>query len=145
MLGAAVRTATQATGSEQADTLGHGFGDDLLCEVADRLAASVDEPSMVARFGGDEFTVLVPDPGTPAELVAGAERLLARIAEPYRVRGTRIDVRASIGAALASPGERDEPESLIRDADSALYHAKDRGRGRVELFDDYLLAAGSEQ
>ena len=127
------------------DTLGHGFGDDLLCEVADRLAASVEEPSVVARFGGDEFTVLVPDPGSPADLVAVAERLLAGIAEPYRVRGTRIDMRASAGAALASPGGRDEPESLIRDADSALYHAKDRGRGRVELFDDYLLAAGSER
>jgi diguanylate cyclase (GGDEF)-like protein len=127
------------------DTLGHAFGDEVLQEVAARLLAAVDAPALVARFGGDEFTVLVPEPESPAELVAFADRLLGVIAQPYEIRGTRIDLRASAGAALGNQTDDLRPQALVRDADSALYHAKDRGRGRVELFDDYLLAAGAER
>ncbi|MEO6629224.1 MAG: EAL domain-containing protein [Aquihabitans sp.] len=126
------------------DTMGHAFGDLVLHAVARRLEAAVDEPVLVARFGGDEFTVLVPKVEHVDQLVAVGVRLLASIAEPYQVAGHRVVLGASAGAALAIE-ETSDPQSLVRDADTALYHAKDMGRGRVEVFDDRLLAAGAER
>ena len=126
------------------DTMGHAFGDLVLQAVARRLDAAVDDPVMVARFGGDEFTVLVPKLEHVDHLVQVGVQLLAAIAEPYEVAGHRVVLGASAGAALAIEATSD-PQSLVRDADTALYHAKDMGRGRVEVFDDCLLAAGAER
>jgi diguanylate cyclase (GGDEF)-like protein len=126
------------------DTLGHEFGDELLQAVAGRLAAFVREPAIVARFGGDEFTVLLPKVEHVHEAVAEAERLLALIAEPYRVRGQTVSIRASAGVATATDPPS-VPLALVRDADAALYHAKDRGRGRVEVFDRRLLVAAEQR
>jgi len=126
------------------DTLGHEFGDDLLRAVADRLADAVIAPAMVARFGGDEFTVLLPKVDELDAAVVEAERLLAIVCEPYRIRGQTVSIGASAGAAVAS-GPDSEPSSLVRDADAALYHAKERGRGRVEAFDERILAVASER
>ena len=126
------------------DTLGHEFGDEVLRAVADRLADAVVEPLLVSRFGGDEFTVLVPKVEAPSDLVAVGEELLAALAPPYTVRDHRIVLRASVGAALAL-NRPDDPRSLVRDADTALYHAKEKGRGRVEVFDDQMLEAGAER
>ena len=94
----------------------------------------------VARFGGDEFTVLCEDlPYDSARELAVeiAERLLATVIRPMVVRGTEMFVGASVGIALASSGD-ERPEELLRDADAAMYHAKESGRGRVEVFDDTM-------
>ena len=126
------------------DTLGHDFGDDLLRAVADRLAAAVSAPATVARFGGDEFTVLLPKAEETSEAVEEAERLLLEISRPYRLRGQTVAIRASAGVAVAA-GPSSDPLSLVRDADAALYHAKDRGRGRVEAFDDRILVEAADR
>ncbi|HEV2361295.1 MAG TPA: EAL domain-containing protein [Acidimicrobiales bacterium] len=122
------------------DTLGHGFGDDLLRAVAGRLADEVPEPGVVARFGGDEFTILLPEVSSLDEVVVTGERLLAQVARSYTVRDQTVTIGASAGATFSTQLPRDA-DSLVRDADTALYHAKERGRGRVEAFDSRLLSA----
>ncbi len=122
------------------DSLGHDAGDELLVEVAERLASVIRPGDTVARFGGDEFTILCEDltPGSARELaVEISQRLLATVISPMVVRGTEMFVGASVGIALTSSGD-ELPEELIRDADAALHHAKESGRGRVEVFDDQM-------
>jgi diguanylate cyclase (GGDEF)-like protein len=124
------------------DTLGHAFGDLLLQAVSGRLHAAVTAPSTVARFGGDEFTVLVPGVDDPEVALDVAHALLASIVGPYRIGEQTVTIGASAGVALGPVGI-DDPAALVRDSDSALHHAKRRGRGRVELFDEALFAAAS--
>jgi len=126
------------------DTLGHEFGDEVLQAVARRLEMAVDDPILVSRFGGDEFTVLVPKVEAVADLVAVGERLLAVLSAPYTVRDHRVVIQGSMGAAMAVDPPED-PRSLVRAADTALYHAKDQGRGRVVVFDDRMLEAGAQR
>jgi diguanylate cyclase (GGDEF)-like protein len=121
------------------DTLGHTFGDELLRLVGVRLQSSVPDGALVARFGGDEFTVLLPKVAQVDEVVATAAELLADVGQPYRVHDQVVSIGASAGVAVCE-GVPSDPESLIRDADSALNHAKGSGRGRVEVFDAVLLA-----
>jgi len=126
------------------DTLGHHVGDDLLRLVSARLHESlrmtVDGARVgtdtVARFGGDEFVLLAEGLGSPAEATAIAERIASRFSEPFRVDGDQLFVTASSGVAVGNPGAR--ADALIRDADAAMYHAKQRGRARFELFDDRM-------
>ena len=108
------------------DTLGHAAGDALLVGVADRLRAAVRDGDLVARLGGDEFAVLLRDCGEPAGGQT-ARRILAGLAAPIPLQQTDIVVRASIGLAVAGAGA--DLESLMRDADIALYEAKARGKG----------------
>ncbi len=121
------------------DGFGHEAGDRLLIQVAQRLRGAVREEDLVARLGGDEFTVLClgVDDQTLATVTAG--RLRAALAQPFDVAGQRRHVRVSIGARVAAPGEVD-PEALLRDADSAMYQAKEAGKDRVELFSDATRA-----
>ena len=114
------------------DSLGHTAGDELLREVAERFAAGVRPGDTVARFGGDEFAVLLED-GDEARAVMIARRLLERLVEPASVAGVEISLGASIGIALHS-GDEGSSEELIRDADVAMYEAKEGGRGRLEVF-----------
>jgi diguanylate cyclase (GGDEF)-like protein len=115
------------------DSLGHDVGDRLLVETGDRLRGLVRPSDTVARFGGDEFMVLCDDVASEADAVAVAERIAARLAEPFEIDGHDLEVAASIGIAVAANRAR-PPEAVVRDADQAMYVAKRRG-SRLELFD----------
>jgi diguanylate cyclase (GGDEF)-like protein/PAS domain S-box-containing protein len=124
------------------DSLGHHAGDELLRAVAPRLRSHLRPGDIVARFGGDEFGILVDRLADEAEAMVIAKRIAAAFAEPYPMGGVDHFVTASIGIAVASPSarERVEAEMLIRDADAAMYRAKERGRARCELFDAEMRA-----
>jgi diguanylate cyclase (GGDEF)-like protein len=108
------------------DSLGHGAGDALLVEVAARLEQAVRGHDTVARMGGDEFTLLLPDLHPHGEAIV-AERLLAAFEAPFVIDGHAIHVSPSIGLA-SFPDDGDTPERLLRSADAAMYRAKDNGR-----------------
>jgi diguanylate cyclase (GGDEF)-like protein len=113
------------------DSLGHDAGDELLIELAGRLRRIVRPSDTVARFGGDEFLILCEELHSEREALFVAERVRAALAEPVRVRGRAISIRASVGIACGAPGM--SAEGLIREADVAMYRAK-RTRTGIELF-----------
>jgi diguanylate cyclase (GGDEF)-like protein/PAS domain S-box-containing protein len=123
------------------DSLGHQIGDALIIEVAARLEAVSRADSTVARLGGDEFVVLVEGLAGPDEVHAMAVRLLETLRRPYQVEGRdeAVVTSASIGIAVASSPDRTHHD-LYREADLALYRAKDGGRDQYALFDDELRA-----
>ncbi|HVM33369.1 MAG TPA: diguanylate cyclase [bacterium] len=115
------------------DRWGHDAGDELLFEFGQRIRASVRPTDMVARMGGDEFTVLLEPLPNSAEAVEVAERILAALKEPFRVKGMELAVTASIGIAYVENAGAG-PDALLRAADAAMYQAKVAGRGRHEIF-----------
>ncbi|HSA81469.1 MAG TPA: diguanylate cyclase [Geminicoccaceae bacterium] len=119
------------------DTLGHPVGDRLLCAVADRLRTTLRESDTLARFGGDEFTLVqtrLHEPGGAGVLAA---KILASLALPFLIDGRELRTTTSIGIAVC-PEHGTEPEPLIEHADVALYRAKAGGRNRAEVFDDAI-------
>ncbi|MCU1358804.1 MAG: hypothetical protein JWN99_93 [Ilumatobacteraceae bacterium] len=120
------------------DTQGHAVGDLVLAEIAVRLQAEVRAGAMVARLGGDEFVVVTEDLLDEREAVLLGRRLIERIEEPYLVGGSLFAISASVGVASIMRG--DEPLDVIHRADSAVYQAKDRGRARVEVFNEAFQA-----
>jgi diguanylate cyclase (GGDEF)-like protein/PAS domain S-box-containing protein len=116
------------------DTLGHMEGDRLLVEISRRLSSIVRPSDTVARLGGDEFTILLDDLNSPEEAIVAVKRLVRKLAEPISLSGREVVVTASIGVALSAAGY-EHPEELLRDADVAMYRAKDSGRARYEVFD----------
>ena len=116
------------------DSLGHAAGDELLKVVARRLRRAVRPVDVVARFGGDEFTVLMVNPPDDAEILAQADRVRRVVAEAVPLSDGDTYVSTSIGIAIADSDEV-RGESLVQDADAAMYRAKERGRNRVERFD----------
>ncbi|PNG26283.1 hypothetical protein CR492_09185 [Methylocella silvestris] len=115
------------------DTLGHPAGDQLLRQIADLLASTTRVTDTVARFGGDEFAVVVSDINDPADAAILAKKLIAALAAPFHVWGNEIHTGASIG--IASYGaEADDAETLLSHADVALYRAKAEGRGNYRFF-----------
>jgi diguanylate cyclase (GGDEF)-like protein len=116
------------------DTLGHPAGDDLLCEVADRLSGCVREGDTVARLGGDEFAILSPETKQHREAGSLAERVLAVIIAPYELGGEEMAVGASIGIALA-PNDGSDADELFKRAELALYRAKSEGRNTFRYFE----------
>jgi diguanylate cyclase (GGDEF)-like protein/PAS domain S-box-containing protein len=115
------------------DVLGHDAGDALLRTAAARLRNAVRAHDMVARFGGDEFVVLLQHVADRGELHDVAQRILDAVAAPIPIEGGTADVGASVGIATAS-GPDDDPDALVRNADAAMYRAKEHGRGRYEFF-----------
>lgn len=118
------------------DSLGHSAGDRLLVTAANRLVRAVRPGDTVARFGGDEFTVLCEEVDDADVAQRLGERLARELRRPFVVAHRRFYVTASIGIALGESGSR--PQELLRDADVAMYRGKERGRNRIELFDRSL-------
>jgi diguanylate cyclase (GGDEF)-like protein len=118
------------------DSLGHAAGDELLAAVAPRLEQALRPGDTVARFGGDEFAILAEDITNERGATRVAERIAESLTRPFILRRREHFVSASIGISIGSGGEL--PEALIRDADAALYRAKDRGRGGYEIFDEVM-------
>jgi diguanylate cyclase (GGDEF)-like protein/PAS domain S-box-containing protein len=120
------------------DLHGHDAGDELLAQTA-RLISEVVRPSdTVARLGGDEFVILCDDVDDEEHAVAVAHRVAAAIeSSPYYVGNTNLAISASIGIAMAAGGAG-HPEALLRDADAAMYRAKDLGRARLEIYDETM-------
>ncbi|HYC61933.1 MAG TPA: EAL domain-containing protein [Thermoanaerobaculia bacterium] len=114
------------------DTLGHTAGDELLLEMARRLRECVRDDDTVARLGGDEFTIILSELRQPEDAVGVAQKILETVQEPLTIGGMPIVVSASIGIALY-PEDGHDPESLLRNADSAMYRAKEEGRNTYQL------------
>ncbi|HYC26031.1 MAG TPA: EAL domain-containing protein [Roseiarcus sp.] len=116
------------------DTMGHAAGDELLVAVADRLRAGVRATDTASRFGGDEFAVVQDDIADTNEISAFATRLLEQINRPYQLDGREIVVSASIGVSVA-PDDSVDADTLLKNADIALYRAKADGRSNFRFFD----------
>jgi diguanylate cyclase (GGDEF)-like protein/PAS domain S-box-containing protein len=125
------------------DSLGHGAGDRLLVAHAERLRVALRPGDTVARFGGDEFVILCDELDGEANAIEIAERILESARDPLAVEATEVFGAMSIGIALSAVGT--DPETMIRDADSAMYRAKAKGRARVELFDENMRATVVER
>ena len=114
------------------DTLGHAVADGLLKEIAARLQSCVEEKDTVARYGGDEFTVIFPDPARAEDVERAAKRMLERVFQPVIVGSHTIEVSVSIGIALF-PQDGEDMDSLLRSADDAMYRAKQAGRNNYQM------------
>ncbi|MFK8025386.1 MAG: putative bifunctional diguanylate cyclase/phosphodiesterase [Ilumatobacter sp.] len=113
------------------DSLGHQVGDQLLVAVGDRLRQAVRGRDFLARFGGDEFVILLRDTTDEDSVRAAVERISFMLTEPFELNGRGVHVSASIGVAFARHG--DDPSTVLGDADAAMYDAKANGRARYEL------------
>jgi diguanylate cyclase (GGDEF)-like protein len=116
------------------DSLGHPCGDELLILVARRLESCIRQTDMVARFGGDEFAILLDAIQDSSDAMRVAEKVQQVISAPFKLSSHEAITTASIGVALSTSGYA-EAEDIIRDADTAMYRAKDRGKARYEIFD----------
>lgn len=116
------------------DSLGHSVGDKLLVAVAEKLKSCVRPGDVVARLGGDEFTILLNRSGTAQEVARVAERLQRTISEPLQIDNYEVFTTASIGVVVSGAVKR-VAEDFLRDADAAMYRAKESGKARYEIFD----------
>jgi diguanylate cyclase (GGDEF)-like protein/PAS domain S-box-containing protein len=116
------------------DTLGHHVGDELLIAVSQRLRQCVRESDLVARLGGDEFVVMLPGLDQSPAAASVAEKIVASIGEPYLIGAHTLYTTPSVGIAIY-PEDGADGESLMRNADAAMYHAKSAGRNNFQFFD----------
>ena len=119
------------------DSLGHEAGDELLLAVGERMRGCLRPEDTLARFGGDEFTVLVDNVGDPADAVRVAERIMDAHREPFDLGGQEVFVKLSIGIALGD-ADAASPEDLLRDADTAMYRAKKEGLRGYRVFEPVM-------
>ena len=129
------------------DSLGHSAGDRLLIAVATRLQKCLRAGDTAARFGGDEFVVLLDHLGNPSYAKRVADRIVEALAEPFELEGREVFSAPSIGLAFSrgsqsgQSGHIDHPSELLRNADAAMYEAKRKGKGRVEVFEENMSQA----
>jgi diguanylate cyclase (GGDEF)-like protein len=126
------------------DTLGHPVGDKLLKQVAQRLKSVIGEDGQVGRLGGDEFEAILPGIEEEGRLAALSGRLIDEVSRPYRIEDHEISIGVSVGIAIAQPGKA-YASALIKDADVALYAAKDNGRGTFRFFAPEMHAEAAER
>jgi len=120
------------------DSLGHAAGDGLLAEVGERLKGALRTADTAARLGGDEFAILLEDGGDGVQAADVAERIMQMLQAPFLLEGKEVFVRASVGIAVAdgtAGNGEDAAEALLRNADVAMYMAKERGKGRYQVFE----------
>lgn len=115
------------------DTLGHDVGDQLLIEVAERMKSCVREGDTVARLGGDEFVIILTDVAKPDDVNRVAQKIISSTAEPLMLEGHEVYVTASIGISI-SPADGEIPEILLKQADIAMYRAKQQGKNNYQLY-----------
>ena len=121
------------------DNLGHEAGDQLLVGISARLLELMRDSDTVSRLGGDEFVILAEDLESESEALALARRVIDAVQAPFPLKSTEVAMLASVGVAVAHDHEAD-PETLLREADVAMYRAKHAGGQRAELFDDHMRA-----
>jgi len=119
------------------DSLGHGVGDQLLCQVSERLLNAVRKDDVVARFGGDEFVVLLSTKGGGSDVNRLASRIIEVVAKPYKIYENDIYITASLGVAHGRHVES-SPDDILKQADAALYQAKGLGKNNFQLFNNEL-------
>ena len=115
------------------DTLGHTLGDRLLKEIAARLMNTVRESDTVARLGGDEFTLLLPGNNDAESAAQVAHKILEEVRQPMTLDKNNLSITTSIGIALY-PGDGDDAVTLLKNADAAMYHAKEQGRNNFQFY-----------
>jgi diguanylate cyclase (GGDEF)-like protein len=116
------------------DSLGHSYGDQLIIEITKRLQQCLRQVDTVSRFGGDEFAILLDGIKDPSDAIRVAEKIQHELTRPFELGGHEAFTSASIGIALSTAGY-DQPDYILRDADTAMYRAKDAGKACYELFD----------
>jgi diguanylate cyclase (GGDEF)-like protein len=121
------------------DTLGHPVGDRLLCVVAERLGSCVRQVDTIARFGGDEFAVIQVGPERIEDVAVLAQRISDVLSAPYEIDGHHVLIGVSIGIAMV-PADGSDPDTLLKNADIALYRAKAEGRGTFRMFEPAMDA-----
>jgi diguanylate cyclase (GGDEF)-like protein/PAS domain S-box-containing protein len=126
------------------DSLGHAIGDKLLQAVAGRLRASVRHSDTVSRQGGDEFIIVTSDERSPTNVAHTAEKLLGEVAVAHRVDGHVLQVTTSIGISVF-PEDGDNADTLLKNADTAMYHAKNHGRDNYQFFNSDMNARAIER
>ncbi|HEX6739193.1 MAG TPA: EAL domain-containing protein [Vicinamibacteria bacterium] len=126
------------------DSLGHSVGDRFIADVAERLRACLREGDTVARLGGDEFTMLLPDISAPIDAAKVADKVLEALRQPFVREGQELFVTGSIGISLYPEDGRDA-EALVKNADTAMYRAKEQGRDRYQLYAPDMNATARER
>jgi diguanylate cyclase (GGDEF)-like protein/PAS domain S-box-containing protein len=126
------------------DTLGHDSGDQLLTEVATRLSSCIRSEDTVSRLGGDEFTIILGEINSAEDAAHIAQKLLHTLTDPFNLKGHEVFVSASIGITIF-PDDSGDSDSLLKNADMAMYDAKQRGRNNYQFFASYMNASSMEQ
>jgi diguanylate cyclase (GGDEF)-like protein/PAS domain S-box-containing protein len=126
------------------DTLGHGVGDRMIRVCGERLKALMREDDTVARFGGDEFVLLMENLSSPADAAVLAKKALACFEDPFLTDGHELHISASIGVSVY-PEDGADAETLVKNADTAMYRAKERGRGSYCFYTAQMNAQGTER
>ncbi len=121
------------------DSLGHTVGDQLLQSVGQRLQGCVRQSDTISRLGGDEFVVLLPDIDHPEDAALSAQKMIAAMALPHRIDQHDLHIGASIGISIY-PEDGQDAETLIKHADTAMFHAKDSGRNTCAFFEQEMTA-----